>query len=132
MACTLANVLHRIRYGGAVAASGLTGGTGLPTTVLPFILRGVALLGIDSVMIDIDRRRAVWALLGADLKPAGLDRIAHDVTLDDLDERAVGHPARRGQGPQRRARLTATEFPVSESASGLQGVVKRSPAESAA
>jgi acrylyl-CoA reductase (NADPH) len=82
---TLANVLSRIRYGGAVAASGLTGGNSLPTTVLPFILRGVALLGIDSVDAPIERRRRVWEQLGGPLKPPGLDTIAHDVTLDTLE-----------------------------------------------
>jgi putative YhdH/YhfP family quinone oxidoreductase len=82
---TLANVLKRIHYGGSVAASGLTGGSGLPATVLPFILRGVNLLGIDSVMTPIDRRRAVWQRIATDLKPAGLERIGHDITLDDLD-----------------------------------------------
>ena len=82
---TLANVLKRIHYGGAVAASGLTGGSGLPATVLPFILRGVNLLGIDSVMTPIDRRRAVWERIASDLKPAGLDAIGHDIALADLD-----------------------------------------------
>jgi acrylyl-CoA reductase (NADPH) len=82
---TLANVLKRIHYGGSVAASGLTGGSGLPATVLPFILRGVNLLGIDSVMTPIDRRRAVWQRIATDLKPPGLERIGHDITLDDLD-----------------------------------------------
>jgi putative YhdH/YhfP family quinone oxidoreductase len=82
---TLANVLSRIRYGGAVAASGLTGGADLPTTVMPFILRGVSLLGIDSVQTPIDRRRAVWERLGADLKPPGLDEIAREIGLADLD-----------------------------------------------
>jgi putative YhdH/YhfP family quinone oxidoreductase len=82
---TLANVLKRIHYDGSVAASGLTGGSGLPATVLPFILRGVNLLGIDSVMTAIDRRRSVWERIATDLKPAGLDRIGHDITLDDLD-----------------------------------------------
>jgi acrylyl-CoA reductase (NADPH) len=81
---TLANLLARIRYGGAVAASGLTGGVGLETTVLPFILRNVALLGVDSVQTPIDRRRTVWERLGADLKPRGLAAVARDVGLDDL------------------------------------------------
>jgi putative YhdH/YhfP family quinone oxidoreductase len=81
----LANVLSRIQYGGAVAASGLTAGNGLPTTVLPFVLRGVSLLGIDSVQTPIERRRAVWARLGADLKPVGLQEIGHDIGLDELD-----------------------------------------------
>jgi acrylyl-CoA reductase (NADPH) len=83
---TLANVLARIRYGGAVAASGLTGGTRLDTTVLPFILRNVALLGVDSVQTPIDRRRAVWELLGGEMKPAGLDAVARVVTLDGLGD----------------------------------------------
>jgi putative YhdH/YhfP family quinone oxidoreductase len=82
---TLANVLKKIHYGGSVAASGLTGGNDLPTTVLPFILRGVNLLGIDSVEMPIERRRATWGRIATDLKPSHLDRIGHDVTLDDLD-----------------------------------------------
>ena len=96
---TLANVLKRIHYGGSVAASGLTGGSGLPTTVLPFILRGVNLLGIDSVMTPIDRRRAVWDRIATDLKPAGLDRIGHDITLDDLDTALSAILERRGDRP---------------------------------
>jgi putative YhdH/YhfP family quinone oxidoreductase len=83
---TLANVLKQLHYGGSVAASGLTGGPGLATTVLPFILRGVNLLGIDSVEMPIDRRRAAWARIATDLKPRNLDRIGHDITLDDLDQ----------------------------------------------
>jgi putative YhdH/YhfP family quinone oxidoreductase len=82
---TLASVLARIDYGGAVAASGLTGGADLPTTVMPFILRGVSLLGIDSVQTPIARRRQIWDRLGADLKPAGLEPIAHEIGLGDLD-----------------------------------------------
>ncbi len=81
---TLANVLSRIHYGGAVAASGLTGGAELPTTVMPFILRGVSLFGIDSVQTPMERRRAVWARLGSDLKPSALADIGHDIALDDL------------------------------------------------
>lgn len=82
---TLANILARIRYGGAVAASGLTGGVQIPTTVMPFILRAVSLLGIDSVQTPIERRRQVWARLAGDLKPAGLDAIGHTIGLGDLD-----------------------------------------------
>jgi putative YhdH/YhfP family quinone oxidoreductase len=82
---TLANVLARIRYGGAVAASGLTGGADLPATVMPFILRGVSLLGIDSVQTPIDRRRRVWERLGTDLKPAGLDDMTREIGLAELD-----------------------------------------------
>ena len=95
---TLANVLKQIHYGGSVAASGLTGGGGLPTTVLPFILRGVNLLGIDSVEMPIERRRAAWARIATDLKPTDLDRIGHDITLDDLDEVLTDILAGRARG----------------------------------
>lgn len=81
---TLANVIACTEYGGAVAASGLTGGADLPATVMPFILRGVALLGVDSVQTPIERRRDVWARLGDDLRPEGLDQIATEVGLADL------------------------------------------------
>ena len=82
---TLANVLARIEYGGAVAACGLTGGGGLPTTVMPFILRSVALLGVDSAQTPMERRAAVWARLAGDMKPASLDAIAKDVSLTGLE-----------------------------------------------
>jgi putative YhdH/YhfP family quinone oxidoreductase len=95
---SLANVLKKIHYGGSVAASGLTGGPGLPTTVLPIILRGVNLLGIDSVLLPIERRRAVWQRLATDLEPSGLDRIGHDVTLDELDSVLTGILAGEAQG----------------------------------
>jgi len=80
----LADVLSTLNYGGAVAASGLTGGTALPTTVMPFILRGVALLGIDSVMLPIGPRRELWKLLGDSLRPQHLSRVAHDVDVRDV------------------------------------------------
>ncbi|WKG03931.1 oxidoreductase [Mycolicibacterium sp. HK-90] len=84
---TLAAVLASMRYGSAVAASGNTGGTALPTTVFPFILRGISLLGIDSVQCPIDRRREVWARLANDLRPPLLDDLATDeVDLDGVPE----------------------------------------------
>lgn len=86
----LANVLAQTAYGGAVAASGLTAGNGLPTTVLPFILRGVNLYGIDSVQTPIERRREVWQRIATDLKPVGLDTIGHDIGLDELDDVLTG------------------------------------------
>jgi acrylyl-CoA reductase (NADPH) len=86
----LANVLAQTAYGGAVAASGLTAGNGLPTTVLPFILRGVNLYGIDSVQTPIERRREVWQRIASDLKPVGLDTIGHDIGLDELDDVLTG------------------------------------------
>jgi acrylyl-CoA reductase (NADPH) len=82
---TLANVLKRLNYGSAVAASGLTGGTAIATSVMPFILRGVALLGIDSVQTPMDVRRNVWSRIASDLKPAGLESIGHSIGLNDLD-----------------------------------------------
>lgn len=81
---TLADVLSTLDYGGAVAASGLTGGAGLNTTVLPFILRGVALLGMDSVLMPIAPRRSLWAELAGPLKPAHLDLVTHDVDVKDV------------------------------------------------
>jgi putative YhdH/YhfP family quinone oxidoreductase len=82
---TLANVVKRLNYGAAVAASGLTGGAGLATTVMPFILRGVALLGIDSVQLPMAQRVEVWKRLASDLKPAGIDKIGHEIGLNQLD-----------------------------------------------
>ena len=90
---TLAAVLPAVRYGGAVAASGLTGGPGLKTTVMPFILRAVALLGIDSVGVPIERRRDVWGRLATDLRP-DLERLAaEEIGLADVPgafERILG------------------------------------------
>ena len=71
-------------YGGCIASSGLTGGTELNTTVLPFILRAVKLLGIDSVMCPMPTRREVWRRLATDLKPARLPQIAQQIALDGL------------------------------------------------
>jgi acrylyl-CoA reductase (NADPH) len=80
---TLADVLSTIDYGGAVAASGLTGGAALHTTVMPFILRGVSLLGMDSVLMRIGPRRKLWALLGGSLRPRHLDAVTSDVDVKD-------------------------------------------------
>ena len=81
---TLADVLSTLNYGGAVAASGLTGGAALNTTVMPFILRGVSLLGIDSVLMPIGPRRALWKQIGGVLRPPHLDDITHEVDLADV------------------------------------------------
>jgi acrylyl-CoA reductase (NADPH) len=82
---TLAHVVASLRYGAAVAASGNTGGTSVATSVFPFILRGVALLGIDSVRCSIERRTEVWQRLATDLRPPQLDELATDeVTLDGV------------------------------------------------
>jgi acrylyl-CoA reductase (NADPH) len=88
---TLAGILRTLRAGGAVAASGNTGGVELPTTVLPFILRGVALLGIDSVTTPLEARAATWRRLAGDLRPAGLeDALAREIGLEDLDGALAG------------------------------------------
>ncbi len=81
---TLADVLSAVDYGGAVAASGLTGGAALHTTVLPFILRGVALLGMDSVLMPIGPRRELWARLGDSLRPRHLVDVITDVDVKDV------------------------------------------------
>lgn len=80
---TLANACAQTRYGGAVAACGLAQGFDLPATVMPFILRGVALLGIDSVMAPKPSRLAAWERLARDIDPASLDVIARDISLAD-------------------------------------------------
>lgn len=83
---TLLTVLRQLRYGGAVAASGMTGGGAFAATVFPFILRGVALLGIDSVNVDMVERAEIWRRCGTDLKPHGLaDSIAVEIDLDGLE-----------------------------------------------
>lgn len=78
---TLANLLASTRWGGAVTACGLAQGSELPTTVLPFILRGVSLLGINSVDAPAALRRHAWDLLAAELDPALLARVTRTVTL---------------------------------------------------
>jgi acrylyl-CoA reductase (NADPH) len=78
---TLANVLSMIRYRGAVAACGLAGGMDMPATVAPFILRGVSLLGIDSVMRPVADRRAAWGRLEADLDLAKLSEMTSEIDL---------------------------------------------------
>jgi acrylyl-CoA reductase (NADPH) len=78
---TLANVCAQMRYRGTVAACGLAGGMDLPATVAPFILRGVTLAGIDSVMCPRADRLAAWARLARDLDPALLARITREIGL---------------------------------------------------
>ncbi len=79
---TLANALAQTRYGGAVAACGLAQGMDLPTTVMPFILRGVTLAGIDSVMAPLAKRQRAWARLARDLDPNLLESMIDEVPLD--------------------------------------------------
>jgi acrylyl-CoA reductase (NADPH) len=81
---TLANLLAMTRYGGAIAACGLAGGMDLPSSVAPFILRGVCLLGIDSVMAPIERRREAWTRLSRDLDSDKLRKITQEISLDEV------------------------------------------------
>ncbi|MFA5938893.1 MAG: MDR family oxidoreductase [Sinimarinibacterium sp.] len=80
---TLANACAQTRYGGTVAACGLAQGMDFPASVAPFILRGVSLLGIDSVMAPKPRRLTAWARLARDLNIAALDVIAREITLGE-------------------------------------------------
>ena len=81
---TLATLLTQMRYGASVAACGLAGGNDLPTTVIPFLLRAVNLLGIDSVMCPIERRRVAWARLARELPAETLEAITETVPLAAL------------------------------------------------
>ncbi|MFM8955662.1 MAG: oxidoreductase [Actinomycetota bacterium] len=82
---TLAYIFRTLKYGCSVAASGLTGGTGISTTVMPFILRGVNLLGVDSVQTPIESRKAMWRRIATDLKPTWLEtQHAEIISLDEL------------------------------------------------
>ena len=85
---TLANVLSTTRYGGAVAACGLAGGMDLPTSVAPFILRGVSLLGIDSVMRPIADRRTAWRRLESELDRGKLVAMTSEIGLAEVIEKA--------------------------------------------
>ena len=80
----LANVLAQMRYQGTVTACGLAGGTDLPSTVMPFILRGVRLQGIDSVMADIPSRNRAWSRLQTDLPDSLLESITQTIPMSTL------------------------------------------------
>jgi acrylyl-CoA reductase (NADPH) len=81
---TLANLLAMTKYRGAIAACGLAGGMDLPSSVAPFILRGVSLLGIDSVMCPIELRKQAWARLATDLDAGKLSEMTQEVSLDQV------------------------------------------------
>ena len=81
---TLANLLSMTKYGGAIAACGLAAGMDLPSSVAPFILRGVCLLGINSVMCQITPRKAAWERLARDLDRTKLAEITHEIPLDQV------------------------------------------------
>jgi acrylyl-CoA reductase (NADPH) len=85
---TLANVIAATSYQGAVAACGLAGGLDLPTSVMPFILRGISLLGIDSVQMPKPRRIQAWKRLAKDLDPAKLASMTHTIPLSGVRKAA--------------------------------------------
>jgi acrylyl-CoA reductase (NADPH) len=91
----LARVLGQMKYGASVAAIGLAGGADLPASVIPFLLRGVNLLGIDSVMQPRDSRITAWNRIVSDLPLSRLERMERLVTLNDLP--ALGADILRGQ-----------------------------------
>jgi acrylyl-CoA reductase (NADPH) len=91
----LARVLGQMNYGASVAAVGLAGGAGLPATVIPFLLRGVNLLGIDSVMQPYENRLAAWKRIATDLPMDRLDAMVHPATLSDLPQ--LGRDILKGQ-----------------------------------
>ncbi|MEL7116807.1 MAG: acryloyl-CoA reductase, partial [Pseudomonadota bacterium] len=91
----LARVLGQMQYGASVAAVGLAGGAGLPATVIPFLLRGVNLLGIDSVMQPYENRLAAWQRIATDLPMDKLDAMIHPATLSDLP--GLGRDILKGQ-----------------------------------
>jgi acrylyl-CoA reductase (NADPH) len=85
----LARVLAEMKYGAALAACGLAGGADLPTTVLPFILRGVRLLGVDSVMCPRERRIVAWKRLAAELPAGALTKIGRIIPLEEVPQAAA-------------------------------------------
>lgn len=85
---TLANACAQTRYGGIVTACGLAGGMDLPASVAPFILRGVTLAGVDSVMCPMPRRQRAWDRLAADLDLARLELMTREIGLDDAIDTA--------------------------------------------
>ncbi len=84
----LSAILPQLTYHGAVASCGLAGGHELHTTVIPFLLRGIRLLGIDSVMCPAGRRRAAWARLARDMPKEHIERLSEVVPLAALPELA--------------------------------------------
>jgi acrylyl-CoA reductase (NADPH) len=81
---SLAAILSKIHYNGSVAVSGLTGGGNVPTTVFPFILRGINLLGIDSVYCPMEVRKPLWERMASDFKPEVLESISKEISLEEL------------------------------------------------
>lgn len=96
---TLSYLLRTTNYGGSIAVSGNAGGVGVQTSVFPFILRAVNVLGIDSVAVPIAQRTALWKRLAGDLRPPHLESdIAHEISLDDVPRALTDIVAGRTRG----------------------------------
>ena len=95
LASASARVLGQMKYGSSVAAVGLAGGAGLPATVIPFLLRGVNLLGIDSVMRPYEDRVRAWSRIASDLPMDKLEAMVRPATLEDLPR--LGSDILKGQ-----------------------------------
>ena len=87
---TLANIIKELKYGASVTAVGLVGGTDIPVTVYPFILRDVNLLGVDSVEISHERRLRVWSKLADDWRLDRLESLAHEIGLAEVPPKLDG------------------------------------------
>jgi hypothetical protein len=120
---TLANALAMTRYGGAVAACGLAQGMDLPGSVAPFILRGVSLLGVDSVMAPVALRAEAWSRLARELDRGKLARMTTTVPLEGRRRGGPAHRGRRRARPHRRRDRLTRGAPVRgrSGASGLPG-----------
>lgn len=94
----LANIIAQLKYGGAVAACGLAGGADLPSSVYPFIIRGVTLIGVDSVMCPASRRQQAWAHLEAELNMEKLRQVSHVAPLSEIQKWAEDIVAGRTHG----------------------------------
>ena len=95
---TLANVLSHISYGGAVTACGLADSMDLPASMAPFILRGITLYGISSVMSPMNKRRIAWARLTQDLDLEALEKMSSEIGFDELPRMALEILAGRVRG----------------------------------
>ena len=95
---TLANACAQTRYGGVVAACGLAQGPDFPSTVMPFILRGITLVGIDSVMAPLRKRQQAWERLATDLDPEKLELMVEEVPLSRASEKAADLMAGKVRG----------------------------------
>ncbi len=94
----LASAIKATKYGGVVTCAGLVGSPELPTSVFPFILRSVSLIGIDSAECPMDRRVAVWNKMASEWKPESLETLTTEITLDQVEERLMALLEGKGHG----------------------------------